>query len=84
MREQILEWVKAKPIIPNDITQESLAYLISRKIHEEGSLLYRQGGKSGVISEEINDKVVKEKLIDVLSDSFRDYVINEFVRKSLD
>jgi hypothetical protein len=84
LREQILEWVKAKPIIPNDITQESLAYLISRKIHEEGSLLYRQGGKSGVISESINDKVVKEKLIDVLSDSFRDYVINEFVRKSLD
>ena len=76
-------WVRAKPIA-SDISPRSLAFLIARKIGEEGSLLYRQGGKSGVISEEINDKVVKEKLIDVLSESFRDYIINEFVRKSLD
>jgi hypothetical protein len=79
----IEKWIKDKPIA-SDISPRSLAFLIARKIGEEGSLLYRQGGKSGVISEEINDKVVKEKLIDVLSDSFRDYVINEFVRKSLD
>lgn len=79
----IEKWIRDKPIA-SDISPRSLAFLIARKIGEEGSLLYRQGGKSGVISEEINDKVVKEKLIDVLSDSFRDYVINEFVRKSLD
>lgn len=76
-------WVRAKPIA-SDISPRSLAFLIARKIGEEGSLLYRQGGKSGVISEEINGKVIKEKLIDVLSESFRDYVINEFIRKSLD
>lgn len=79
----IEQWIKDKPIA-SDINPRSLAFLIARKIGEEGSLLYRQGGKSGVISESINDKVIQEKLINTISNSFRDYVINEFVRKSLD
>ena len=80
----IEQWIKDKPITPDGISTKSLAFLIARKIGEEGSLLYRQGGKSGVISKSINDQVIKEKLTDVLTDNFRDYVINEFVRKSLD
>ena len=80
----IEQWIKDKPITPDGISTKSLAFLIARKIGEEGSLLYRQGGKSGVISKSINDQVIKEKLTDVLTDKFRDYVINEFVRKSLD
>jgi hypothetical protein len=80
----IEQWIKDKPIIPDGISTRSLAFLIARKIGEEGSLLYRDGGKSGVISKSINDQVIKEKLTDVLTDKFRDYVINEFVRKSLD
>jgi len=80
----IEQWIKDKPITPDGISTKSLAFLIARKIGEEGSLLYRQGGKSGVISNSINDQVIKEKLTDVLTDNFRDYVINEFVRKSLD
>jgi len=80
----IEQWIKDKPITPDGISTRSLAFLIARKIGEEGSLLYRQGGKSGVISKSINDQVIKEKLTDVLTDKFRDYVINEFVRKSLD
>jgi hypothetical protein len=80
----IEQWIKDKPIIPDGISTRSLAFLIARKIGEEGSLLYRNGGKSGVISKSINDQVIKEKLTDVLTDKFRDYVINEFVRKSLD
>jgi len=80
----IEQWIKDKPITPYGISTRSLAFLIARKIGEEGSLLYRQGGKSGVISKSINDQVIKEKLTDVLTDKFRDYVINEFVRKSLD
>jgi hypothetical protein len=80
----IQKWIKDKTIIPDGISTRSLAFLIARKIGEEGSLLYRQGGKSGVISQSINDQVIKEKLTDVLTDNFRDYVINEFVRKSID
>jgi len=77
----IEQWVRDKPLALDGISAESLAFLIARKIGEEGSLLYRQGGKSGVISKSINDQVIKEKLTDVLTDKFRDFVINEFLRK---
>jgi len=80
--DAIEQWVRLKPIT-SDISPRSLAFLIARKIGEEGSLLYRQGGKSGVISEEINDKVIQEKLIANLSNTLRDYAINEFIKKSL-
>jgi hypothetical protein len=79
----IEQWIKDKPIIPDGISTKSLAFLIAKKIGEEGSLLHREGGKSGVISQSINDQVIKEKLTDVLTDKFRDYVINEFVTQSL-
>lgn len=79
----IEEWVKNKPIA-SDINTKSLAFLIARKIGEEGSLLYRQGGNSGVISDFINQTKIQEDLINLLTDSFRDYVINEFINKSVD
>jgi len=79
----IEQWIKDKPIVPDGISTRSLAFLIARKIGEEGSLLHREGGKSGVISQSINDQVIKEKLTDVLTDKFRDYVINEFVTQSV-
>jgi hypothetical protein len=79
----IEQWIKDKPITPDGISTKSLAFLIAKKIGEEGSLLHREGGKSGVISQSINDQVIKEKLTDVLTDKFRDYVINEFVTQSL-
>ena len=79
----IEQWIKDKPIVPDGISTRSLAFLIARKIGEEGSLLHREGGKSGVISQSINDQVIKEKLTDVLTDKFRDYVINEFVTQSI-
>lgn len=79
----IEQWVRQKPIT-SDISPRSLAFLIARKIGEEGSLLYRQGGQSGVISDAINEQRIKEGLIDVLDASFKDYVINEFIKKSAD
>jgi len=76
----IEEWVKAKPIA-SDISPRSLAFLIARKIGEEGSLLYRQGGKSGVISKSINEQSIKEGLTDRLTSTLREYVINEFIKQ---
>lgn len=61
--DPIQKWIEAKGIL-TDISSRSLAYLIARKIGKEGSLLYRQGGKSGVISDFINDKYIKENLND--------------------
>lgn len=78
----IEDWVKNKPIA-SDINPRSLAFLIARKIGEEGSLLYRQGGKSGVISDFINETKIQEDLINLLTEEFRDYVINEFINKAV-
>lgn len=78
----IEQWIKDKPIA-SDINPRSLAFLIARKIGEEGSLLYRQGGNSGVISDFINETKIQEDLINLLTDSFRDYVVNEFINKSV-
>ena len=80
--DKIEDWVKLKPV-PSDISPRSLAFLIARKIGEEGSLLYRQGGKSGVISKSINDQAIKENLVDVLDSKVREYVVNEFIKKSV-
>lgn len=85
LRERIREWIDNAGINPRgNISRDSLAFLITRKIHEEGSLLYRQGGNSGVISDFINETKIQEDLINLLTDSFRDYVINEFINKSVD
>jgi len=78
----IEEWVRNKPVA-SELNPKSLAFLIARKIGEEGSLLYRQGGKSGVISDFINDQKIKEDLIDLLDEKFREAVINEFIKKSI-
>lgn len=59
--DPIQKWVQAKGIA-TDISTRSLAYLIARKIGKEGSLLYRQGGNSGVISDFTNDNYIAKNL----------------------
>lgn len=80
----IEEWINEKPVAPDGISVKSLAFLIARKIGAEGSLLYRQGGKSGVISNYINTQYIQENLISVLGERFKDYIINEFIKKSVE
>jgi len=82
LREQIEAWIQNKGIQPEGISQKSLAFLITRKIHEQGSLLYRQGGKSGVISDYINEQYIKENLVAVMGERFKNYLIQEFLIKS--
>lgn len=59
----ILQWIQQRGINPTDISQESLAFLIARKIGREGSLLYRLGGKSGIISEVQTPQWIEENFI---------------------
>jgi hypothetical protein len=40
LRSQIRKWIDDKGIIPDGITKDSLAFLISRKIHREGTALF--------------------------------------------
>jgi hypothetical protein len=59
--DPIEEWVKQRGL-DNDISAKSLAYLIARKIGREGSLLYKQGGNSGIISDYLNEAYIEENL----------------------
>lgn len=63
-QQPIYKWIENKPVPLQDITKKSLAYLIARKIGKEGSLLWQKGGKSGVISDFINDQYIKQNLTD--------------------
>jgi hypothetical protein len=73
---QVIEkWIDDKPL-GTDISRKSLAYLINRSISEKGSLLYRQGGKSGVLSDTLNRDFVHQHLTIPLKDAVIDEVTN--------
>lgn len=77
---EIERWLEDKPVQVQDISKKSLAFLIARKIGKEGSLLYRKGGKSGVITDYINDKYVKENLTDKLFQATIEQITNQFLK----
>lgn len=56
LKQRIREWILAKGITPEQGTSvDTLAFLIARKIHREGTRLYRRGGNSGVLRSVLND-----------------------------
>jgi len=77
----ILDWIDDKGIVPTDITKESLAFLITRKIHREGTTIYRQhkGQSSGLIETAItNDDILD--LSDELSDAMITMMTSEILK----
>ena len=58
-RDVIRKWIDEKGIIPNGISKDSLAFLIQRKIGEEGTTIWQQGG-SDLVSGIFNDALRKE------------------------
>lgn len=61
--QTILQWVEQRGINPPDISQKSLAFLIARKIGREGSLVFRQGGNTGIISQVQSEDWILENFI---------------------
>jgi hypothetical protein len=59
LRDIIRKWIDEKGIIPNGISKDSLAFLIQRKIGEEGTTIWQQGG-SDLVSGIFNDALTKE------------------------
>lgn len=71
--EVIEKWIDDKPVT-SDIPKKSLAFLINRSLKEKGSLIYRQGGKSGILSDYINQEYVHKYLTLPLKKAFIDDV----------
>jgi len=80
LKESIEEWITDKPVALQGITKKSLAYLIAKGIHEKGTKLFQQGGKSGVISDYTNAAYIKENLTDKLFQAVVQSVTNEFLK----
>ena len=65
--EIILEWVKNKGLqADGNMSQEGLAFVITRSIHRNGTLLYQDGGRGNVLENIINDAKVN-RLIDLIA-----------------
>jgi hypothetical protein len=61
VKDKIKQWIKDKGIT-SDISENQLAYLISRKIHREGNSIYLFSGKknTGLLDNVITNEMVKE------------------------
>jgi hypothetical protein len=72
VKDSIRQWIKDKGIkASNGISEDSLVFLITRKIHREG---YK--GTPGLI-----DDVINESLIEMISEGVVGIVGNEFVKE---
>lgn len=77
LRKAIRSWIDDKGISPADISKDSLAYIITRKIHREGTKLYRGTDSygrtkpsrviTGVIEDGRIDKLAQSVVLDVVS-----------------
>lgn len=59
LQDEIRKWIDDKGITPNGISKDSLAYLIARKIHREGTDIYLQKREGLNTREIVNEEVRK-------------------------
>jgi hypothetical protein len=63
-KDVIRKWIDDKGIVPRDnISKDSLAFLIARKMGEEGSTIYKAGGSdlvSGIFNDQFVDSLQSE------------------------
>lgn len=72
-RDVIKQWILDKGIIPEDITIDSLAYLIQRRIAEEGTTIYQANGS------DILSSIFDIELVNSLQDEFAGLVAIEII-----
>lgn len=60
LKDRIRHWIDDKGIKPDGISKDSLAFLIARKIHREGTLLYQTKQQSGILSNVINEQRINQ------------------------
>lgn len=79
--DQIRQWIKDKGIYNPNYTNETLAFLITRKIHREGTTIWRQnkGKPSGLIESAIHDQAILD-LSDELGNTLISLVTSEILQ----
>lgn len=74
------KWIEDKPL-QSDLPAKSLAFLINRSLKEKGSLIYQQGGHSGVLSDFTNVDYVVKNLADPLAKQMADEIADLLFKK---
>ena len=76
VRRYVREYIREEGIQPKGqkrngmpVDEDTLAYFVSRRIHESGSKPWREKRPTGVISDIVNDRLVV-KVEDLLSESY--------------
>ncbi len=78
--ERIKQWIKDKGITPDgDISDDSLAFLIARKIHNEGTVIYRTNSPRDIFSSVLDENKIRS-LVDVISENSRNMITSDIVR----
>jgi hypothetical protein len=71
---KIEQWIKDRGIIPKGkISITGLAFIMARKISQEGTILNQRGGNSGVLSKAISEDRIKSLLESLAEKYITDY-----------
>jgi hypothetical protein len=73
----IQEWMKAKGIL-NVPNQGRIAFLIARKISQEGTKLFRSGGQSGVLSKALSPSRI-DAFVGSFAEKYQEEVLSDMV-----
>ena len=68
-RAVIADWATRKNIVPRGMTVDSFAFVVSRKIMNEGSKLYRSVGRNDIFTQEVER--TEDEIRESVSDTFR-------------
>lgn len=79
LREIIRAWIDNKGIVPRLISKDSLAFLITRKIHNEGIKVPNKYNSGGVISNVITNERI-ENLIQEIKPIFSKNIKSETIK----
>ena len=75
LREKILGWIRDKGIIADGISDESLTFVIARKIHREGWNRSKHGGV-GLVSDALTDDDFKAIIDEVMKTQIDGFIVN--------
>jgi hypothetical protein len=81
LREIIRKWIDEKGIIPYAMkdgttpSRSTLAFFITRSIHEKGTLLYQNGGKENPFNKILTNNSINN-LLSLISDKYYMQIIN--------
>lgn len=78
--DRIKQWIKDKGITPDgDISDDNLAFLIARKIHNEGTVIYRKQSPRDIFSSVLDEKKIKS-FVEVIAENSRNMIKSDIVK----